>query len=86
MDSSNNDLVFATAFSQFNSSDIGQNYLGDVREEMPNFFEFRVEGDAEFYFIGQQILDIDAEMNGFGCVFSIQVGFNEVCEEISPPV
>ena len=83
--SSSSTLVFATAFSQFNPSDISQNYLGDVRQTDSTFvFEFSVDAGAEFYFIGQQILDIAADDNGVDCVFTIQVGFDEVCPYVPP--
>lgn len=84
--SSTNILIFATAFTQFNPNDIGQNYLGDVGQTDTVFtFEFSVEGNEEFYFIAQQIRDIGVEDNGEGCMFTIQVGFNEVCPYEPPP-
>jgi hypothetical protein len=69
-----NPLIIVGAFTQFNPLNIEEGYLGDIANvgEFPSF-AFNVQGDAEFYIVGQQFLANNNAVNGVDCVFSVTV-------------
>ena len=69
-------LVRVAAFIDFNASEIGQGYLGDVVDDD---FSFDVPPNGEFVVVGQQIRDINATDNGNDCIFSVLVSIGDSC-------
>ena len=80
MQNETDDLVIPAAYSVFDPTNLGANFLGTIGRDSPFQFAFTLDTGADFVVVGQQTRGIGARQgDGVGCTFGVTIEFDETC-------